>query len=595
MNRNQKRPKEKHALISLEAIDLPSLVESTGRSTYVRMGVDDKYADLLMELSQKSPTHGSLCQRIGQMINGGGLKATRPEIDVWMEKVGLHEAMRRVAIDYKIFGGSYLDIRWSADGTEIKRIFHLPWVRVRAEEDIETLDPDHYVYCYDWHKRNQEKVRIAAFGKTKLEDGTRPLREVLPIRRYTVGLDYYAEPDYVAALGYAKLEASIGEFHNANMQNGMMPSYHITWMAGNLSDDAEDEIYRKLENKLAGSRNAGKWLIHFVDDMSQSPKFDLIPNTDADKMYALLSAESRDKLILAHGVTTPTLFGIQTAGKLGSLSEMAEGWQIFQVDYLDPIQHQLAKAVQEVYCAQPQYTQMAAEKGLIHYDVTNPFAPEPSTPAPTTPEAPEAEPQAPTDEVLAALQSFSSQIDGSMWSEVHAVRAEPEYEDERDALLRLVSGTHLSIDGQSTEDTSIFLVRYRYAPQTIDQGTKGYESRKFCRTMVGESQTGAVYKREDIERMSTMAVNEGFGPEGAATYDIWLYKGGARCHHFWERVVFMKADQQQVSSSTVQKILNQMDPYVRDVARIDRRRTGDDRLVAKRPIDMPNEGFLKKR
>jgi hypothetical protein len=42
-----------------------------------------------------------------------------------------------------------------------------------------------------------------------------------------------------------------------------------------------------------------------------------------------------------------------------------------------------------------------------------------------------------------------------------------------------------------------------------------------------------VYRKEDIQAMSEMAVNAGWGPRGAATYDIWLYKGGGNCHHYW--------------------------------------------------------------
>ena len=37
-------------------------------------------------------------------------------------------------------------------------------------------------------------------------------------------------------------------------------------------------------------------------------------------------------------------------------------------------------------------------------------------------------------------------------------------------------------------------------------------------------------------QMSERAVNAGWGLNGAATYDIWLYKGqGGNCHHYWMR------------------------------------------------------------
>ena len=48
-----------------------------------------------------------------------------------------------------------------------------------------------------------------------------------------------------------------------------------------------------------------------------------------------------------------------------------------------------------------------------------------------------------------------------------------------------------------------------------------------------------IYRKEDIELMSTRAVNPGWGPKGADTYSIWKYKGGGACHHFWMRKTYM--------------------------------------------------------
>ena len=47
-----------------------------------------------------------------------------------------------------------------------------------------------------------------------------------------------------------------------------------------------------------------------------------------------------------------------------------------------------------------------------------------------------------------------------------------------------------------------------------------------------------VYRKEDILQMGSRAVNAGWGPRGAATYSIWLYKGGGNCHHFWLRQIY---------------------------------------------------------
>jgi hypothetical protein len=75
-----------------------------------------------------------------------------------------------------------------------------------------------------------------------------------------------------------------------------------------------------------------------------------------------------------------------------------------------------------------------------------------------------------------------------------------------------------------------FKVRYRYT------GNKTPD-REFCTAMMAKQER--LFRKEDIDEMSKRKVNAGFGENGANTYDIFKFKGGARCHHKWERVTFM--------------------------------------------------------
>ena len=79
-------------------------------------------------------------------------------------------------------------------------------------------------------------------------------------------------------------------------------------------------------------------------------------------------------------------------------------------------------------------------------------------------------------------------------------------------------------------DLKYFKVRYKYT------GNKTPD-RKFCKAMMANEDR--LFRKEDIDEMSKRAVNPGFGEFGANTYDIFRFKGGARCHHKWSRVTFM--------------------------------------------------------
>ena len=146
-------------------------------------------------------------------------------------------------------------------------------------------------------------------------------------------------------------------------------------------------------------------------------------------------------------------------------------------------------------------------------------------------------------------------------------------------------------NAKSKQDEAVkdvaFKVRYQYAPlkDTFDAEGKNV-TRSFCEKMVKAKK---IYRKEDIELMSTRAVNPGWGPKGADTYSIWLYKGGGACHHFWMRKTYM--------FTLDSKRIDVKSPLAPTISVNEAKRKGfkpevNDKLVAKRPIDMPNEGFL---
>ena len=137
-----------------------------------------------------------------------------------------------------------------------------------------------------------------------------------------------------------------------------------------------------------------------------------------------------------------------------------------------------------------------------------------------------------------------------------------------------------------TEEGKRYKVRYAYAPESAALQKKN--SREFCKKMIS---AGKVYRKEDIERMGSQAVNAGFGVAGAATYSIWLYKGGARCHHFWIRKTYLAKGE---------GVTPDVGNPNAEVSVSKARREGvdlevNDPNVAKRPIDMDNDGFVNPR
>jgi hypothetical protein len=102
-------------------------------------------------------------------------------------------------------------------------------------------------------------------------------------------------------------------------------------------------------------------------------------------------------------------------------------------------------------------------------------------------------------------------------------------------LINLISTGNPKPDLKSSQDKKVgdlkyFKVRYRY------NGNKKPD-RAFCKAMMAKQTR--LFRKEDIDEMSQKAVNPGFGEFGGNVYDILKFKGGARCHHKFERVTFM--------------------------------------------------------
>ena len=140
-------------------------------------------------------------------------------------------------------------------------------------------------------------------------------------------------------------------------------------------------------------------------------------------------------------------------------------------------------------------------------------------------------------------------------------------------------------DGVNKDFSNFYKVRYIYTKNNA-LGTPE-SSRDFCKLMMSSKK---VYRKEDILQMESIPVNPGWGPRGAATYSIWLYKGGGNCYHYWKRRIY------KTSLRGAKSPLN--DDQIITVAKA--RNEGftierNDSLVARAPKTMKNQGFLEPR
>ena len=90
----------------------------------------------------------------------------------------------------------------------------------------------------------------------------------------------------------------------------------------------------------------------------------------------------------------------------------------------------------------------------------------------------------------------------------------------------------------SVDDYGQWKVLYRY---TRYDGTEsvGNNSRTFCQNVI---KAGKWFRKEDINKLTIQGANEGFGLQGQRFYDIFTYKGGKNCQHFWQAFIIPRKD-----------------------------------------------------
>ncbi|RAH17323.1 MAG: hypothetical protein CMB58_000435 [Methanobacteriota archaeon] len=163
---------------------------------------------------------------------------------------------------------------------------------------------------------------------------------------------------------------------------------------------------------------------------------------------------------------------------------------------------------------------------------------------------------------------------------------------------RALPGRKSDQDGISKKTYDYFRVRYVYAQDNFLVNKTGQE-RPFCKQMMGAKK---LYRKEDIVAMSGKVVNDyyysknqkrniGWGPKGALKYDIFKFKGGGNCEHFWLRQIWKT----ELGKSRTTKIEDaDLIGYTKAVSEGFRPEKNSP-LVAKPPKRMKNKGFLTPR
>ena len=431
---------------------------------------------------------------------------------------------------------------------------------------------------------------------------------------YSPNMDVYHTPDYIAGCNWALVDQKVAEFHLNNIENGFSGSYFVSFANGIPTQEERRQIEQSLVEKFTGASNSGKFILTFSDDKTRTPEITPISVSDADKQYLALQELLVSNICAAHRITSKTLMGIDTANGFSSnADELINAANFYQNTVVRGFQLNILDTLQTIFSVNNidlpvefvqlkpitvQFDSKTIREVMTVDEIRSDLGLEPLGEEDTV----EQDVKLAKTEVTELdnfIEEFGEDISED-WELIEEEIVDGEHQDfDFENELNNIANEKTELastgtarpnarsdqDGTNKSDNDFYKVRYVYTKDNFlsQQGS----TRDFCSKMMSARK---VYRKDDILQMGSRAVNAGWGPKGAATYSIWLYKGGGNCHHFWLRQIYKtslrgaKSNIKPSEAISYTKALSEGFTAERN-----------DKLVAKPPKRMKNNGFLKPR
>ena len=583
-------------VINLAQYEAPQIIESKQKG-YVTFGENNSYFQFLIDRYRKSATNQSIINNVTRLMYGKGLgvidASRKPSEYAQVMALFNKDCLRKLCFDLKTLGQCAIQVHYNEKHDKILKAFHIDMNLLAPEKCDDEGKINNWYYSNNWEDIKKFPPKKFATFKSSNDKV-----EILVIRPYAIGMKYFALPDYVAGTSYALLEEEVSDYLINEVQNGFSGTKVVNFNNGQPDIETQNLLQSQIKNKLTGSKGQ-RVIVGFNNNKETATTVDDIPLNDAPEHYQYLSTECERKIMVSHSITSGLLLGLGSANGFGSnADELKNAFVLFDNMVIRPLQQLLIDGLEQITSFNGNTAKLFFKtlQPLEFTDLENVQSSEDKQEETGT----ELSKQESEDNKIAqALIDLGEDMPDN-WVLIDSYEVDYENDDLEDAEIEALNNKKPSLLSQvynfvstgtanprakSEQDATVdgikFMVRYTY------EGGLRDNSREFCSKMVGANK---LYRKEDIIRMGALPVNAGWGPRGADTYSVWLYKGGGSCHHKWMRKTFVAFDEKTG--------IDPLSPKAKTISTNKAEKAGyrvrNPNLVAMRPIDMPNKGFLPK-
>lgn len=330
---------------------------------YIKFGVNDDFPVILEKMLRQSPVHSGILTKKAKMVVGNDIaykdeflntNKAKAELKAFLNHCGgnnqgMYEVLTHAAFQYEHKGALALYVRWNKERTKIIEFKSVDPKGVRVAEPNDKGEVTHYIvrrtFGYGANSvQHNEPRKIKAFNKFD-KSGTEAL---LYVANPYSGNPYYGVPNYISAFHYIASDFSFGKHIKNSAENGFTPKVLATFIGRNMSAEQKREEYNKFKESFTGPE-ADNFVVSWVKKDEDAPRFTPLDIANLDKTVDVLSRLNDAKILTAHNVTSPTLFGVMVSGKLGGTgNELVTAYQIFRATETLPNREILLDSVNRI-------------------------------------------------------------------------------------------------------------------------------------------------------------------------------------------------------------------------------------------------------
>lgn len=324
--------------------NIPSPIESrnTSDTTYVSWGLGNTYPNFLLGLYQDSAVHSAIINQKCSYIIGNGLKIDgTTDLDIQINPSdSIKEFTSKIIKDYLIFNAFAVEVIFNVFGEPIQ-YHHIPVHKLRMNKS-----KTKFWFCEDW-LLSRKTVVYDRYSVGKNTDST---SKVFYFDGYFPSINNtYPTPEYAGTIKAIVTDVAIKEFNLNNIKNHFSPSTVITFFNGaNVSEEVKKQMINEIDTKFRGE-SGKKFIIDFQHKDGQAAEVKQLSANDWDKAYVQVAESNLSDILIGHQVQNPSLFAIQTSGKLGNTQELEVSYEIFKVNYIQVKRDELASALNQLF------------------------------------------------------------------------------------------------------------------------------------------------------------------------------------------------------------------------------------------------------